>query len=116
MNPKHKRGTHSLTGGATLATSRTGTTVWKRVRTYALKEAQRNGQTKCPFCQVTLDYERGRESNSAWVDHIVPHNKGGQDSLANALVCCRTCNISKGDREAPKPKQVHSLPFISSRW
>jgi len=99
-----------------MATSRTGTATWKRVRQYAIKEAQRVGQTKCPFCQVTLNYESGREANSAWVDHVLPHNKGGQDTLSNALVCCRTCNISKGDREAPKPAQILSQPFISPRW
>ena len=99
-----------------MATSRTGTTQWKAVRVYALKEAKAKGQTKCPYCQVTLNYDDGRTAASAWVDHVIPYSKGGLDRTSNAIVICRTCNISKGNRDAPKGSQVRSLPFISSRW
>lgn len=99
-----------------MTTSRTGTTKWKAVRAHAIKEAKANGQTQCPYCKVTLNYDDGRMATSAWVDHIVPHSRGGQDVASNAVVCCRTCNISKGNRDAPKAPQARSLPFISPRW
>lgn len=99
-----------------MATSRTGTATWKRVRAYALKEAKANGQTKCPFCKVTLNYDLGLTPSSAEADHIIAHANGGQDRADAVQILCRRCNQSKGAGDAPKPRQVHSVPFINPRW
>lgn len=101
-----------------MATSRTGTTEWFNISRQVLRDAQDRGQTQCIYCPVTLDYINRRAPNGAQVDHIVPHNKGGSDHPSNLLVCCRTCNISKGNRAAPKPKTVmaHTPLKTSRKW
>lgn len=33
------------------------------------------------------------------IDHLVPLSKGGMHSMANVVVCCRSCNSKKGDRD-----------------
>ena len=85
-----------------MATSRTGTSTWKKVRKRALHLAQARGVTHCPYCKVLLDYQTGRTPSSAEVDHITAHSKGGQDRLDAVQVICRKCNQSKGDRAAPR--------------
>ena len=81
-----------------MATSRTGTGQWKRIRQLALQAAMDAGQTRCPLCGVTLDWEYSRRPNSPEVDHIVPHSKGGTDDIANLRVICRFDNQSRGGR------------------
>lgn len=99
-----------------MATSRTGTTQWMNARDYALKVAQEQGQTSCPHCQVELDYVNKRTANGAWVDHRVPYVRGGTDDAHNLVVCCRTCNTSKGDRAAPKARTTNARkPLRTSR-
>ncbi|WP_138417972.1 HNH endonuclease [Sinomonas gamaensis] len=100
-----------------MATSRTGTTQWIRVRDAAIRNAKTEGIDRCPFCSVLLDYDQGRQPNSAEVDHIVPHSKGGKDVLANTRVCCRRCNQSRGSRALPKAfrASIPSRPLKTSR-
>lgn len=99
-----------------MATSRTGTATWKRIAVTAKKRAKAAGQDRCPDCGTMLDYDQGLLPNSAEADHIIPHAKGGQDSLDNARVCCRRCNQSKGDRMTPKALTVLAVkPLRSSR-
>jgi 5-methylcytosine-specific restriction endonuclease McrA len=101
-----------------MATSRTGTSAWINVRDHAIRTAQQAGQEKCPYCRVKLDYTNKRTANGAWVDHIKPDSKGGSIDLSNLVVCCRTCNTSKGNRAAPKAQQVQSRKPLktSRRW
>ena len=66
-----------------MATSRTGTGKWKRVRKQAIDKAIANEQFNCLDCGIHLDYEHSIQPNSAEVDHIVPHALGGQDTLDN---------------------------------
>lgn len=99
-----------------MATSRTGTSQWKKVRKRALHLAQVRGHAHCPYCQVELDYKVSRTPASAEPDHITPHAKGGQDRLDNVAVCCRRCNQSKGNRLAPKGSTVlDAKPLKTSR-
>lgn len=99
-----------------MATSRTGTSTWKKVRKRALHLAQAQGITNCPFCRCHLDYAVSLTPSSAEVDHIVPHSKGGQDVLANTRICCRNCNQSRGDRPAPKTVTIlKATPLKTSR-
>ena len=99
-----------------MASSRTGTSQWLKVRAQAIRLARANGLNNCPFCGVLLDYDQSRTPASAEPDHIVPHCKGGQDVLENVQICCRKCNQSKGARRAPKPATVMaSKPLKVSR-
>lgn len=99
-----------------MASSRTGSSQWKKVRKRALHLAQAQGISNCPYCARPLDYETSRTPASAEPDHIVAYAKGGQDRLENLLVCCRKCNQSKGNRPAPKAATVlKAKPLKTSR-
>jgi hypothetical protein len=42
---------------------------------------------KCKHCGTTRDLQ---------FDHILPHSKGGNDTVDNLQLLCRKCNLSKG--------------------
>jgi hypothetical protein len=43
----------------------------------------------------------GIAARAASVDHVIPRSKGGTDAPQNLVLACRSCNSSKGNREAP---------------
>ncbi|WP_425471531.1 HNH endonuclease [Sinomonas susongensis] len=95
-----------------MATSRTGTAQWKRVRDQALAEAKDAGLTRCPLCGNGLDWTRSLQPNSPEVDHIVPHALGGQDVIENCRVICRLDNQRLGaiaGRSRRKPTATVAL-------
>jgi 5-methylcytosine-specific restriction endonuclease McrA len=99
-----------------MATSRTGTSTWKKIRKRALHLAQAQGQTHCPYCRTLLDYVTSLTPSSAEVDHITAHARGGQDRLDSVQVICRRCNQSKGSKPAPKTVTVLTTkPLRTSR-
>jgi 5-methylcytosine-specific restriction protein A len=94
-----------------MATSRTGTATWKRVREQAIRRAKRAGITHCIECGVELDYVNGMTPTSVEVDHIIPFSQGGRDVLDNVRCICRRCNQSLGGKQNQKPTQ----PLKTSR-
>lgn len=102
-----------------MASSRTGTARWRRVRAERLKIDRDAGLTRCPICGVKLDWEHSMRPNSAEVDHIRPHSKGGQDVLENCQTICRLDNQRMGGRLAKKrpsiPAKVVELE-VSPIW
>ena len=113
----HTRGSEQQRRRYNIATSRTGTATWKRVRAQALKQAIDNNVTHCASCGVGLDYEYSRRPNSAEVDHVIPYSKGGTDTLGNTTVICRWCNQRKGNGRnltVPQPKTIE--PGTSIEW
>lgn len=99
-----------------MATSRTGTSEYKRWRSYVLREAERSGQHRCPYCGVTLDYRTGRLPQSAEPDHVTAWAAGGTNTVDNGRAICRRCNQSKGARAAPRPRTVQAAaPLRVSR-
>ena len=113
----HARGDKQQRRRCNIATSRTGTGKWKRVRAQALKQAIDNNVTHCASCGVGLDYEYSRRPNSAEVDHVIPYSKGGTDTLGNTTVICRWCNQRKGNGRnltVPQPKTIE--PGTSIEW
>lgn len=57
---------------------------------------------KCRYCGTKVhDESQGNWNtpNKAHIDHIVPISKGGDSTPDNLQVLCRTCNLSKSDKE-----------------
>lgn len=50
---------------------------------------ERDGQ-RCRYCAST--------EGPFELDHIVPHSRGGADTVSNLVVACRVCNARKSDR------------------
>jgi 5-methylcytosine-specific restriction endonuclease McrA len=50
----------------------------------------------------------GSKKGPMTVDHVVPKNKGGEDTWENLVCACDKCNNKKGDR-APKPAGLNLL-------
>lgn len=99
-----------------MTTSRTGTASHKRWRKLVLQAGQDAGVTHCPMpsCGVLLNYDQGKQPNSAEPDHILPVYYGGMNDIDNGRVICRNCNQSrgKGDRkEREAPKAVTASPI-----
>ena len=100
-----------------MATSRTGTTTWKRIAKQARAQAIEQHLTRCPRCRVGLDWEYSGRPNSAEVDHIVPHAQGGPDTLENTRILCRRCNqqlggaMTKRERPIIETTELESSPI-----
>ena len=59
-----------------------------------MKEEHIKNKKSCTYCG-TLE--------GPWhIDHIIPRSKGGNNTIHNAQCICWRCNLSKGNREAPK--------------
>ena len=50
----------------------------------------------CPYCGVTMTAE------DKTLDHMNPISKGGMHGLSNVVVCCRSCNARKCDKDFPE--------------
>src|SRR5699024_2851896 len=90
--PTRHRATHERTSTraraetrkeeTTIATSRTGTTAWRRTRALAIRYARRDGIEHCPSCSTRLDFDTPQTPASAEADHIIPFSKGGKDVIS----------------------------------
>lgn len=83
--------------GVGVASSRTGTKKWLDLAARAKRRAVLAGLTDCPICGAHLDFSKGRSANSAEVDHIIPWSRGGEDTIENVRVVCRSCNQRRGN-------------------
>lgn len=52
-----------------------------------------NNSDKCIYCDKILT------TKNKSIDHIVPVSKGGNHGLNNIIICCKTCNCKKGQKE-----------------
>ena len=87
----------------TMTTSRTGTTRWLHNAATAKRRARAAGLEHCPLCHVRLTWDAGLLPSSPEADHIVPHSRGGNDTLENIQIICRKCNQKKGSGRKPRP-------------
>lgn len=61
---------------------------------------------ECVFCRSTLDLT---------TDHLIPRNRGGDDSADNLVLACKSCNSSRRERGIfewlglEKKDQLHRL-------
>ena len=58
---------------------------WRRLREEILKRDARI----CFYCG---------SAEASTVDHVTPLSKGGTDSPANLVACCKRCNLRKGEK------------------
>ena len=105
-----------------MATSRTGTTVYKRNSAKALRQARQAGIEHCPCrgtcrhhtgrpCGVWLDYENRRRPNGATADHVLAHANGGSDAVDNLTVLCFRCNTALGAKRRRPTHRVETIDF-----
>lgn len=52
----------------------------------------------CRYCGVHVDWRNRRGNNGGTYDHITPVSMGGDESFANIVTACRSCNLKKGAR------------------
>lgn len=99
--------------------SRTGTGKWKKIRAQARKDAQDQGLTNCPICQVRLDWNSAQKPRSVEVDHKIAVVNGGTDDPSNVWCICRLCNSRKDAVRGRRNQRISEPPpepFVNSRW
>jgi 5-methylcytosine-specific restriction endonuclease McrA len=52
----------------------------------------------CAYCSKELDFDMLSTVGGPNIDHRIPVSRGGDDSLENLALVCRTCNQRKGVR------------------
>lgn len=58
----------------------------------------------CVYC--------GEHHGKMTIDHIIPKSQGGGSSFENCVACCRTCNVSKGNRTPSEARMfLQKRPF-----
>lgn len=57
--------------------------------TRELKMQMVSTEKQCEYC--------GNQHDLSW-DHLIPQSKCGPDAVDNLVLCCRSCNSSKGNR------------------
>lgn len=50
-------------------------------------------KSQTPFCNYCYDFDA-----ELTVDHVIPISKGGQNTLSNVVIACRSCNSSKSNK------------------
>jgi len=50
---------------------------------------------ECTYCGCPMDLTS--DDHQVSVDHVVPLSRGGTNNLDNLVLCCRHCNIEKGN-------------------
>lgn len=91
--------------------SQTGLEQWipKQHRAFMKKCLLEEWDNECAYCAYK---QRNRELT---IDHVVPLSKNGDDSYSNQVPCCRSCNLSKGDR-AIRQWYFEQESFTTERW
>jgi 5-methylcytosine-specific restriction endonuclease McrA len=75
---------------------------------------------ECGYCgkKLVIDSENHHKNkNHLTVDHLTPLSRGGADSAKNLVICCKSCNSSKGTKTAEEYKNfiVNNLKFTEEQ-
>lgn len=68
-----------------------GKNVRRRTSGWAKTFIKRNRNVKCIYCDIELN------DDNATADHIVPISEGGNNTQVNLVVCCKDCNLERGN-------------------
>ena len=79
--------------GTNAKVSRKPSTQTKRQADKAATDA--DGRIRCQYCGKEVRGEAGSPASKEY-DHVMPYSRGGDSSIDNINVSCRTCNRSKG--------------------
>lgn len=75
------------------------------------------GRPSCGICDGEIDYSLPHLDPYEYVvDHIVPLNKGGTDTLDNKQAAHRKCNRAKSDKEPGELGTVIRLYETERTW
>lgn len=68
----------------------------------------------CQYCGEKLTNANGTR------DHVIPKSKGGKNSWANLVACCKRCQEKKADRHPSEcnmfPTNTPKAPLLSERF
>ena len=69
-------------------------------------------EQRCVYCGNRYPYDQLQ------VDHMIPVALGGQDSIRNAQLACRSCNMTKGTMTDKEFRAAHAahLPQEERKW
>lgn len=56
----------------------------------------------CQYCDTPGSLYNGPDGEAWWIDHIMPHSKGGTDLEENLTLACASCNRMKRDSLPPE--------------
>lgn len=68
-----------------------GKNVRRRTSGFAKEFIEQNDDAKCLYCDKILTTE------NATADHIIPISEGGNNCQVNLVVCCKDCNVERGN-------------------
>ncbi len=66
-------------------------------------------QDHCWYCGTDLSWDISGESYT--LDHVIPLSKGGMHHESNMVRCCRSCNVSKGNKSVEEFRQ-HRMKLL----
>ncbi|MBI6182504.1 MULTISPECIES: HNH endonuclease [Serratia] len=64
---------------------------------------------KCAYCGVSLSGE------SLTIDHVLPKNRGGDNSVSNLLASCRPCNTAKGAKTMEQWRRFYAVKSVTGK-
>ncbi|HKY58963.1 MAG TPA: HNH endonuclease signature motif containing protein [Aeromicrobium sp.] len=77
------------------------------------RAAIKRSRPPCGICEGEIDYSLPYLDPMAYVvDHVVPLNRGGADTLENKQAAHRSCNRTKSDKLAA---EMGPRTFVTSR-
>lgn len=94
--------------------------LWCAATDRTFKRKRLDGETllvgKCIHCNKVLVLDlRGQPRSHASLEHIIPRNHGGTNTLQNLAVACSRCNAQKGARLDARPWHHPQLQAVITR-
>ena len=84
-----------------------GKNVKRRTSGYAKKYIKNKRHACCFYCGIKLN------DNNATADHIVPVSNGGNNTQVNLVVCCKDCNLERGNQSFRNFLKLKNIKYKS---
>lgn len=65
----------------------------------------------CQYCGKSIRLAKDRS-----VDHIIPRSRGGKTVWSNVVLCCKKCNLKKGNKTLPEAGLTLLKKPRAPRW